>query len=325
MPQHNALGLSGGAGGEENVCQMIIADRPINKLIQLAFRKQIYGTGKLVLPEISGKLCLRFGIAQHHGGAGALEHIVGSYGGETGQQEGEAAAGFENTVHRTDHIRRSAQTQTNRLAGLQALIDKELGNCRRALFNLGIGDVLVVENNGGFIPERTGSVVQQFVQRQIDEGGYPIIGGLDKGLIVPISKPRQCRKGTVGILGQTQDDLMQTAGIEGNGFLQEKAGCIGKAQCITVCLAGQLQTDVHFNSAGFHRMECHGLSVQTQCRFIHRTLAHHNLVQCILRAAGKTQFLNDSFQRNLLVIQHARNFILNLSQPLPDSQILGGL
>ncbi|POW23627.1 hypothetical protein PB72LOC_04455 [Pectobacterium atrosepticum] len=173
---HDALGLAGGAGGVDDVGQMVgiqTGDMGV-VLTQVAEVGGIEQDAR----DVSGQQGALVRLSQQRHGAGIVEHVGEPFGRVAGVKGNIGGAGLENGEQADDHVERALDANGDAVIGLYAEVDEVMRELVGAAVERVIGKVLVFKEHGGGIGGASGLVFDELMDkgivREVGLGGIEV-------------------------------------------------------------------------------------------------------------------------------------------------------
>ena len=217
MAQHNALGLTGGAGGEQHIHQAVVLCVGIMAPGLAALGQLTHRDLQFSVPEAIRQS--HDAVVQQDPRAGDLQHIAQSGFREAVQHKHIGMSGLQCAIHRCNHIRCPLQAQRHALACLQLLV---LDKCRDGIgppLQLGKGHGLSMEDHRGFLALDGGHTLQDLMDRAVQEGGGAVIGGVDQHFLIRSTQHPHIGQLAAALFPQCLHHIADTSAIEGDGLL----------------------------------------------------------------------------------------------------------
>ncbi|KMK82300.1 hypothetical protein KCQ_07588 [Pectobacterium atrosepticum ICMP 1526] len=173
---HDTLGLAGGAGGVDDVGQMVGIQTGDVRVVLT----QVAEVGGIEQDarDVSGQQGALVRLSQQCDRAGIVEHVGEALGGVAGVKGNIGGAGLENGEQADDHVERALDANGDAVIGFYAEVDEVMRELVGAAVERVIGEVLVFKEHGGGIGGTSGLVLDELmdkgVVREVGLGGIEV-------------------------------------------------------------------------------------------------------------------------------------------------------
>ncbi len=264
--QQCALGLAGGAGGEDDVGELVGLGH--GRQVVVGKRSELGPVGVEAEEHLTlaGELVREVLLGEEHGRPCLLKHEGQALGGVAGVQRDVGATGLEHAEHGHDHVERALDAQSDESVGADA------EGAQVASELVGAGVELKVGEGGGLEADGGG------VRRALHLGFEELVCGGVRTLLVRLVPVHQ----HLLALGSRQHGQLREAQTRsGHGRLQqrlqvahhpldglclEQVGAVLAQEIEPVRQVGELDGDVELRRVVVHRQQLHGEAGHLQPR-----------------------------------------------------------